>query len=122
MTKGICMTQSDTHDDEFWEKVKAGEVKVGCRLGHHHGTSYGVECDQCTADTIKLMSFKPDEGPWVASDDGHYIYSDDFTHDVSLKVCGDFWDSNQRKQYADHLARVLNTEIVLRSIDLHKGE
>lgn len=49
-----------------------------------------------------------DKGPWDVSPDGRTIQSDDFCHDVTLHVSGDFWDDAQRKRYADNIARKLN--------------
>ena len=49
-----------------------------------------------------------DSGPWTVSDDGRTISSDDFTHDVLLRVSGDFYNDAQRKCYADQLAKILN--------------
>lgn len=49
-----------------------------------------------------------DMGPWQASEDGREIASDDFCHDVVLKVNGDFYDDAQRKRYADNLVARLN--------------
>lgn len=49
-----------------------------------------------------------ERGPWSASDDGRTISSDDFTHDVVLRVSGDFGDDATRKAYSDELARRLN--------------
>ena len=37
-----------------------------------------------------------------------YIASDDFHHDVMLKVCGDFADIDQKKAYAEEIAKRLN--------------
>lgn len=45
-----------------------------------------------------------DAGPWSASADGRTISSDDFTHDVLLRVSGDFATDEQRKRYADNFA------------------
>ncbi len=50
-----------------------------------------------------------DAGPWSASADGRTISSDDFTHDVLLRVSGDFANDAQRKRYADNLVAKLNT-------------
>lgn len=47
-------------------------------------------------------------GPWKASKDGRYIESDDFTHDVTLSVTGDFEDDEQRAAYANEIVRRLN--------------
>lgn len=52
--------------------------------------------------------FVMERGPWVASDDGLRLYSDDFQHDASLTVGGDFGSDETRKDYADELARRLN--------------
>jgi len=49
-----------------------------------------------------------DKGPWVVSEDGQAIESDDFTHDVILRVTGDFYNDEQRKAYAENLAMKLN--------------
>ena len=37
-----------------------------------------------------------------------YIASDDFHHDVMLRVGGDFVDLNQKKAYAEEIAKRLN--------------
>jgi len=50
----------------------------------------------------------PDQGPWVASADGKTIDSDDFDHDVLLKVGGDFYGDADRHAYAVALANALN--------------
>lgn len=55
-----------------------------------------------------------DKGPWVVSNDGREIASDDFTHDVILRVTGDFWSDEQRKAYAENLAAKLNVPNVSR--------
>lgn len=120
--QGVAMQGSDTHDAAHWDKVKAGQEQAACRVGHHHGRSYGSPCPICTHDVIGMMTFKPDDGPWIVSPDGRSLYSDDFHNDVTLTINGDFWDDSVRRQYAEHLARILNTEIVQRSIDLHKEE
>lgn len=49
-----------------------------------------------------------ERGPWAVSDDGRRLYSDDFHHDASLTVAGDFGGDESRKNYADELARRLN--------------
>lgn len=49
-----------------------------------------------------------DKGPWTVSEDGRVIESDDFTHDVILRVTGDFYSDEQRKEYAENLAAKLN--------------
>jgi hypothetical protein len=56
-----------------------------------------------------------DKGPWTVSAgkcaDGYekvFICSDDFTHDVSLRVLGDFRSLSEKKKYAQAIADVLN--------------
>ncbi len=55
--------------------------------------------------------FVVERGPWRVSVDGYSIESDDFTHDVTLKVVGDFIDCKQRYVYASEIARHLNNYI-----------
>lgn len=52
---------------------------------------------------------RTDTGPWEVSSHGNHICSDDFTHDVCLKVAGDFYDDGQRLVYATLIAARLNT-------------
>ena len=47
-------------------------------------------------------------GAWVAFKDGRLIYDYDFTHDVSLRVMGDFEDDEQRVRYAKQIVDKLN--------------
>jgi len=49
-----------------------------------------------------------DKGPWNTSRDGRGIESDDFTHDVVLRVMGDFYNDEQRVAYSKNLAEKLN--------------
>lgn len=51
-----------------------------------------------------------DKGPWVAGGNtvDAYVESVDFTHDVRLRVDGDFRDYAQRREYAEWLAETLN--------------
>jgi len=51
-----------------------------------------------------------DRGPWFAkwTARGLMIDSDDFTHDASLIVYGDFKDDRQRMRYAKYIATLLN--------------
>jgi hypothetical protein len=61
---------------------------------------------------LDALAVKPavsaDAGPWSVRNDGRHIYSEDFEHDVKLKVDGDFATDAQRKTYSDALAAVLN--------------
>ena len=52
--------------------------------------------------------FKVDAGHWDVSNNGRSITSDDFAHDVSLKVIGDFHDDKSRHAYSTALAVRLN--------------
>lgn len=60
-----------------------------------------------------LASEVVDNGPWSAWSNEETgsagIQSDDFTHDVYLTVYGDFEYHEQKLQYAEYLASVLNT-------------
>jgi hypothetical protein len=49
-----------------------------------------------------------DTGPWQVSADGRHISSDNFDHDVMLKVGGDFYDDASRLAYSLKLAERLN--------------
>ena len=56
-----------------------------------------------------------DRGPFKVgkSKDGWvHIYSDDFKHDVMLKINGDFGDEDRAQEYAEALAEVLNDAVV----------
>jgi hypothetical protein len=57
-----------------------------------------------TAPELKVYTPEHDQGPWESSADGKTISSNDFTHDVILRVSGDFYDDAQRKRYSDNLA------------------
>ena len=52
-----------------------------------------------------------DTGPWIVCWNGKEIVSNDFTHDVILRVSGDFYSDEQRKAYSDYLAAKLNALI-----------
>lgn len=47
-----------------------------------------------------------ESGKWFA--EGDNICSSDFTHDVCLKVSGDFESDEQKEEYAREIARRLN--------------
>jgi hypothetical protein len=68
---------------------------------------------RAAADLIRQMAEPPTEtGPWevkVWPDKRVVVDSDDFTHDVSLIVCGDFESDEQRMQYARMICERLNT-------------
>jgi hypothetical protein len=54
-----------------------------------------------------------DKGPWRVFPDEMgtpiYVSSDDFAHDVQLRVFGDFADDAERLAYCEWLAGVLNS-------------
>lgn len=52
----------------------------------------------------------PDRGPWKFAEDGEFLYSDDFEHDVCirLKINGDFGGPERRRKYAEYLAKILD--------------
>lgn len=49
-----------------------------------------------------------DLGVWTVSDDGTRINSDNFDHDVQLKVSGDFGSDELRIAYSKSIARRLS--------------
>lgn len=63
---------------------------------------------RCACEALVGVSVKPDTGPWEVSEDGHIIASDDFDHDVHLKVSGDFYGDEARAAYSRALAARLN--------------
>jgi hypothetical protein len=53
-----------------------------------------------------------EKGPWQVNDWGQgriVIQSDDFTHDVSLEISGDFGSVERERAHAEEIARRLNT-------------
>lgn len=54
-----------------------------------------------------------DKGPWEATTFGDHAFvcSDDFTHDVCLRVQGDFRNIEDALAYANEIAEVLNAAI-----------
>ena len=73
------------------------------------------EAGQCAGDGLH------DKGPWTVSDDGRAIESDDFTHDVILRVAGDFFSDEQRKAYAENLAAKLNAPRMWHNAEITGG-
>lgn len=63
-----------------------------------------------TCEEYKPEYGEHDKGPWTVSDNGKILYSEDFTHDVVLKIHGDFYGDEQRKRYADNIAAKLNQD------------
>ena len=62
-----------------------------------------------------------DKGPWsiYTSQDGTLVgvISDDFEHDVVLRVDGDFEGAAQRLAYCEWLAAKLNLELAERTME-----
>lgn len=54
------------------------------------------------------QALEPDLGPWDVSADGSTISSDNFDHDVLLRVSGDFYGEAPRIAYSKELASRLN--------------
>ncbi|GBG14350.1 uncharacterized protein NMK_1949 [Novimethylophilus kurashikiensis] len=52
--------------------------------------------------------FIVERGPWSVDASGSHLESNDFTHDVRLRIIGDFSDEAQRRVYAEEIARRLN--------------
>jgi hypothetical protein len=56
-----------------------------------------------------------DKGPWTVEYSKAKrmwcLQSDDFEHDVRLYITGDFADEDQRRRYANWLARRLNRTV-----------
>lgn len=50
----------------------------------------------------------PDRGPWKLAENGEFLYSDDFEHDVHLRINGDFGGPERQLKYAAYLARILD--------------
>lgn len=64
------------------------------------------------------MEFK-DKGPWiVVSETGHKIESDDFTHDVTLTISGDFGSDADRVEYAKGLCEILNRRWIPTTVEM----
>ncbi|GAB3099902.1 hypothetical protein [Pseudomaricurvus hydrocarbonicus] len=66
------------------------------------------DSDNVVEDMLSPEYGEHDKGPWSVTPDGMIIESADFTHDVQLKVTGDFADSAQRKCYSANIAKLLN--------------
>lgn len=68
-----------------------------------HGGFIGY-CEICNPYVVE------ESGPWAAgySDGKVFVESEDFTHDVRLYVDGDFGSTDNRKKYAEEIARRLN--------------
>lgn len=72
----------------------------------NHGGTIGY-CEICSPFKIH------EDGPWIVDewpDDRIVLQSQDFTHDAALEVTGDFGSKNNRRMYAEEIARRLNAE------------
>jgi hypothetical protein len=70
-----------------------------------HGGFVGY-CENCTPFEVHEI------GPWTVdewSNDRIVLQSQDFTHDAALEVSGDFGSKENRRKYAEEIARRLNT-------------
>ena len=63
---------------------------------------------ELACEALKGQRVETDAGPWSVSEDGRTLSSDNFTHDVQLKVTGDFYSDEQRLAYSKALAERLN--------------
>ena len=63
---------------------------------------------QLAAEALVGRERAVDTGPWTVSADGRYLESDNFKHDVRLKVDGDFYGDGDRIAYATAIANALN--------------
>jgi hypothetical protein len=72
------------------------------------GNQKGMECQGC--GIFKFEAEIVDKGPWrsVTFNNTTIITSDDFKHDVTLKVMGDFATVKQMNEYARMIAKKLN--------------
>lgn len=86
--------------DEDWDKALA--------ILNRATAAQAIEDD---ANERNSGSSVQESGPWrVGTHNGRpSLYSDDFTHDVTLSIHGDFESDEQRAAYAEELARRLNT-------------
>jgi hypothetical protein len=53
--------------------------------------------------------FVMEAGPWSVCKKGTYLQSDDFFHDVILKIDGNFKSDEQKMEYANEMVRRLNS-------------
>ena len=63
---------------------------------------------EMAAQALKGQEREADKGPWCMSPDGLLISSDNFDHDVQLKVSGDFYGAEDRAAYSRRLVSQLN--------------
>jgi hypothetical protein len=87
---------------------------VAWMLKTGHGVMFAVgkpssEIDLWTPLYVEPPASLPDRGPWKIVN-ADQIGSDDFTHDVWLKVSGDFGGDEPRAAYMQWLCSVLNAE------------
>lgn len=97
-----CLLYARTHDSAYVRKyvVQPAPVEPSPTCPEY------CLCPVCAPD---LASFRPYAGTnleWSAKDG--MVYSDDFAHDVGLKVSGDFESAEQRAAYARTIAAKLN--------------
>lgn len=62
---------------------------------------------RCALESLVALELSPDTGPWSVSQGGRLVSSDNFDHDVVLKVNGDFYSDESRRAYSLKLAEAL---------------
>jgi hypothetical protein len=75
-------------------------------------------CNACELEKEECFQVRADQGPWsvdVWEHDGKkfvVLQSNDFHHDVALKISGDFGAIEKEIQYANLLCEQLNSSIM----------
>jgi len=92
----------------YWESVVDGHVMAIPSEGtpHYNKDDFPLY----TTPQINSINWVYDNGKWEVCVDGYAVWldSDDFTHDASLQVAGDFKDLPQKFAYAKEIAKRLN--------------
>lgn len=100
-----------------WLSRKLKEATVASPIGGaaaSEGVTIHLVRDPDTGEVLRAPSMgsavqqQMDKGPWTIDDDARCLRSDDFTHDVVLKISGDFSDDGERRRYAEELCSKLN--------------
>jgi hypothetical protein len=84
------------------------DVSFAMRAENGHERKMYLQRIEIACKALVGQERVPDQGPWEVLPDGTSIMSDDFDHDVMLKVGGDFYGDADRRAYAVALANVLN--------------
>ena len=98
------------------DELMADIVQIICGASGCTPSDFMSNHNQAVIQRIRLscealigIALEPDVGPWVADLENGTIQSNDFTHDVYLKVDGDFWDTHAKNAYITALTTKLNT-------------